>query len=257
MIFAGAWLARRLEAAEAANDADCISAQAGATSERIGSAWALFAGAGSPLTRALGAGLESGPVQETLDAIERFYVSRGARPALDVCPLAAPELLELMERRSYRAVEFNNVLVRGMAGHVPAAQDPHVLRTQDAERWARVVGEGYFDTAELSSAELAIGLDVFGAERSQCFLGRSDYGDDAAGAALSVHEGTAVLFADSTVNRFRRHGLQATLIRHRLNVAVALGCDLACAVTTPGSISQRNYERAGFQVAYTKILMRR
>jgi hypothetical protein len=40
-----------------------------------------------------------------------------------------------------------------------------------------------------------------------------------------------------------------------LNEALVESCDLAMASTQPGSVSQRNYERAGFQVVYTKVTM--
>jgi hypothetical protein len=65
----------------------------------------------------------------------------------------------------------------------------------------------------------------------------------------------ATLFADSTIAEFRRAGLHRELIAARLNDAAAQGCDLATSSTLPGSGSQRNYERLGFQVAYTKLTM--
>ncbi|HUV89752.1 MAG TPA: hypothetical protein VMY80_08870 [Anaerolineae bacterium] len=33
------------------------------------------------------------------------------------------------------------------------------------------------------------------------------------------------------------------------------GCDLALVLTSPGSDSQRNVERAGFRLAYTKAVL--
>ena len=36
---------------------------------------------------------------------------------------------------------------------------------------------------------------------------------------------------------------------------MAEGCDLATAATLPGSVSQRNYERHGFRVAYTRATL--
>jgi len=54
---------------------------------------------------------------------------------------------------------------------------------------------------------------------------------------------------------FRGGGLQSALIRERLRAAAGEGCDLATASTLAGSVSQRNYERAGFQVAYTKATL--
>ncbi len=45
------------------------------------------------------------------------------------------------------------------------------------------------------------------------------------------------------------------LIAARLIEALARGCDLATASTASGSASQRNYERMGFTVAYTKVTL--
>ena len=70
---------------------------------------------------------------------------------------------------------------------------------------------------------------------------------------MTVHQGLALLFSDSTVGPARRRGFHRDLISARLRDAVAQSCDFAAASVAPGSASQRNYERAGFQVAYTKI----
>ena len=43
--------------------------------------------------------------------------------------------------------------------------------------------------------------------------------------------------------------------RHRLNAAPAHGCDLAAATVFACSASQHNYERLGFQVADTKVVL--
>ena len=86
-------------------------------------------------------------------------------------------------------------------------------------------------------------------------LAATEAGEPAGGAALAIHGGLATLFADSTVARFRRHGIHRELIAARLNEALAQGCDTATASTLPGSASQRNYERAGFEVVYTKVTL--
>ena len=51
---------------------------------------------------------------------------------------------------------------------------------------------------------------------------------------------------------FRSH---RELIAARVNEALAQGCDLATASTLPGSGSQRNYERMGFEVVYTRVTL--
>jgi len=47
------------------------------------------------------------------------------------------------------------------------------------------------------------------------------------------------------------------LIACRLREATRAGCEYAVVSTHPGSGSQRNMERRGFRVAYTKVVMMR
>jgi len=88
-----------------------------------------------------------------------------------------------------------------------------------------------------------------------CYLAVTESGELAGGAAAAVYDGLATLFADSTIAHHRRSGLHRELIAARLNEALAQGCDLATASTAPGSSSQRNYERLGFEVVYTRITL--
>jgi hypothetical protein len=46
--------------------------------------------------------------------------------------------------------------------------------------------------------------------------------------------------------------VQKALLLVRLAVAAENGCDLAMVATQPGSGSQRNVERLGFRVVYTR-----
>jgi GNAT superfamily N-acetyltransferase len=56
---------------------------------------------------------------------------------------------------------------------------------------------------------------------------------------------------------FRQRGVQSALIARRLHEAAKAGCEYAVVSTNPGSGSQRNMERRGFRVAYTKLVMMR
>jgi GNAT superfamily N-acetyltransferase len=65
------------------------------------------------------------------------------------------------------------------------------------------------------------------------------------------------LFAGAaTVPELRRRGLQAALLEERMRYASDHGCDLAMMVAEAGSLSQRNAERQGFRVAYTRLKWR-
>jgi len=254
--FADLALARRLEAAEALNARFCTASPPGAAFLEIAGGCAIFVGADSPLTQAVGLGL-NGPVGEReVDALEAFFRTREANVSVDFCPLADPGLLEILSRRGYRASEFNNVLVKRTVGEVIVLA-PRVRRALAGEDdlWAHTVGRGYFDQGELTTAEMDVGRAIFAMPGALCYLAVPESGEPAGGGALAVRDGLATLFADSTIAAYRRRGLHRELISARLNEAIALGCDLAMASTLPGSTSQRNYERLGFEVAYTKVTL--
>jgi GNAT superfamily N-acetyltransferase len=68
--------------------------------------------------------------------------------------------------------------------------------------------------------------------------------------------GVALLAGASTVPEGRGKGAQHALLEARLRFAREHGCDLAVINTAPGSASQRNAERHGFRIAYTRIKWR-
>lgn len=256
MIFADLRLARRIEAAEAAIARGCAETQPGAVVAEYGGGMALYLGPESPLTHAVGMGL-NGPVREAeIDAVETFFRSRGARVSIELCPLADAALLTSLGERGYRPQEFNNVLVKSLA-EAEICLTPRVRRAREAEQdlWSHTVGEGFFEQPELTDEEMNVGRAIFRMPGALCYLGSLEDGSPAAGGALFMGNGLATLFADSTVLQFRRRGLHRELIVARLNETRAQGCDLAAATTAPGSTSQRNYERLGFRVAYTKITL--
>ena len=231
MVFADALLAQRIEAAEAANARGC--SPRGADVLELAGGCAIFAGADSPLTQAVGIGLNGAVSQAEVGALETFFRSRGARPT-----------------------EFNNVLVRRLA-RSEIVLTPRARRAVAGEDdpWSYTVGRGFFDQPELTTEEMDVGRAIFAMPGAMCYLGVAETGASAGGAAMAIRNGLATLFADSTIARFRCHGLHRELIAARLNEAIAQGCDMATASTLPGSVSQRNYERAGFEVAYTRVTL--
>ena len=56
-----------------------------------------------------------------------------------------------------------------------------------------------------------------------------------------------------TLAEYRGRGLQTALLRARMASAIEAGCEYAVVVTNGGSASQRNAERLGFRVAYSKV----
>jgi hypothetical protein len=54
---------------------------------------------------------------------------------------------------------------------------------------------------------------------------------------------------------FRRRGVQTALLRRRLADAYEAGCELALLTTSPGSKSQENGHRQGFELLYSRALL--
>ena len=120
MIFADALLARRLEAAEAANARGLERPARVAVLEARDGGCAVFAGADSPLVACRRDRTEwSRERGAKLTKSRRFSASRGAKATFDVCPLADPDFVAALSARGYRITEFNNVLVKRLAGTEP------------------------------------------------------------------------------------------------------------------------------------------
>jgi GNAT superfamily N-acetyltransferase len=254
MMFAGSILARRLEAAEAANARGC--APSGSMALEIAGGCAIFAGSDSPLTQAVGIGL-AGPVgEQEILRLEEFFRSRGAHVSVDLCPLADSGLAIALGERGYRVTEFNNVLVKRLAG-AQIEFTPRVRRAtaQEADLWSHTVGCGFFEQPELTTDEMNVGRAIFAMPGALCYLVTGGAGEPAGGGAMAIRDGLATLFADTTLASFRRQGLHRELIAARLSEAIAQGCDMATATAEAGSASQRNYERVGFEVVYTKVTL--
>jgi hypothetical protein len=74
---------------------------------------------------------------------------------------------------------------------------------------------------------------------------------------MILHNRLAALFSSSTRLPFRGRGIQNGLVVARLKAAASAGCTTASVLATPGSVSHRNLERAGFRVAYTRATLQR
>lgn len=249
-------LARRLEAAEAANGFAMAAGSPAAQAEPILGGCALFAGAGSPMTHALGIGMDPAG-DAAFDQLERFFHSRGSASLIDLCPLAHPSVIEQVTRRGYQVIEFNNLMLRRAEAVHPALPAGVAITRATPPRhseWGRLILRGFAEGAEPTPAMLAM-MDAMAPAAFELFAEID--GLPAAGAAMSVHNGVALLFGDATLPAARGRGLQQALIRHRLNLAAEAGCDWVMATVLPGSGSHRNYERAGFGLAYMRVNLRR
>lgn len=264
--FADLALARRLERAEGLANARSVEARARVSPE-VGAGWiavagalAMFDGPTSPITQTFGLGLFDAVTADDLGRIEAFFRDRGAPAHHEVSPIAGLPIVALLTERGYEPFEFTSVMYRPIEErHVAATWDPALsVRTigeVEGERWARTAAEGWGDVPGAGEFMLTMGRMAGQTADARLYLAEID-GQPIATAAMRMHEGVAVMAGASTVPSARGRGAQLALLERRLRDARADGCDIAMMGALPGSISQRNAERHGFRIAYTRIKWR-
>jgi len=261
--FADLSLARRLEDTEAHGNVLFVEARArafpdsGANWIEIAGTHAMFDGATSPVSQTFGLGMFHPVSADTLNTIERFFHERGAEVYHEVSPLADPSTFALLNERGYQPMEFTSVLFRPISRDItlPSAPNERIevrLRTDDEQNvWSDTALAGWGEFEEVREFMKDMGK-VHACSESLGFLATLDDQPIATGM-MSMHEGVALLAGASTIPEARRQGAQNALLENRLRYAAEQGCDIAMMATLPGSASQRNAERNGFRIAYTRI----
>ena len=258
--FADIDLARRLERTEAQGNVDFVEARAeafpdvGAQWIEVAGAFAMFDGVGSPLTQTFGLGVFEPVSSADLDRIEDFFQSKGADVFHEVCPLADNSVFTLFNERGYRPVEFSNVLYRPISTdlrlHESRGIKVRVIEQAETDLWAETARAGWSEFAEVAEFMRDMG-QAMARSRALSFIGELDQQPIATGA-LTIAGDVALLAGASTVPAARRQGAQLALLEERLRYAATQGCTIGMMVAAPGSGSQRNAERHGFRIAYTR-----
>ncbi|MCE3551788.1 GNAT family N-acetyltransferase [Pseudonocardia sp. RS11V-5] len=271
-LFCDTALAARVER----DEVDLISAAAQAAHRRRGDGRgfllpiardvASFADDGSPYNKVAGLGFAGIPHADELDAIERAFADRNAPAQIELAHLADPEIAALLTTRGYRLESFENVLGRTLDGHAGAPAPPgiEVRRSGDDEfeAWLSVVADSVArpdvqgvpwheefprETYELAERDAArAGVLRYAAFRDGTLAG---------GAGLRLTDGIAQFAGAATSPAHRRHGVQTALLTARLGDAAAAGCEIGVIVTQPGSKSQQNAQRRGFDLLYTRAVL--
>lgn len=264
-------LAARIERAEGAFIAACsraIESRHGvaAFQEPVAGGIASYAGPESPFNKVAGTGFDGLPSTTELSSIEERYDTVGAAVSFEISTLGDPEIFELLTARGYLLVSFEDVLVCELGDRRPRpAAGIEVRRAEDElETWMAIAVESAlrgdtagvpqhdtFPRSALETAEQA-GVDA----GAQAFMALLD-GQPAGSGGLHVVGEIAQLTGAGTLPEHRRRGVQTALVQARLADASAAGCSYAVVTTQPGSTSQANMRRAGFELGYTRAVLTR
>src|SRR6185503_3278575 len=146
----------------------------------------------------------------------------------------------------------------------PGTEVPEVVIAADAdlERWIEITLDAFaqpdagpLPTEEHPRDELAaVFRDISrmsGVTRYFAMIA----GAPVAAASVRFDSRLAQLTGAATLPTFRRRGLQTALTTRRLADAQRVGCDLAVVTTNPGSKSQQNAQRQGFELLYARAIL--
>jgi len=230
----------------------------GAAEEEICGGHMVFAGLGSPIGRATGVGLDRPFTATDLNQVEQFYRAHQAPSQVDLCPMHEAEVLEMFKERGYAIAELNNVLYRKLDAEekfpaAPPGCEIRRSRPEEAAAAGAIVENAFFPDG---APEVFRGLvaPFYQMERALAFVASVEGRLVACGTGLVIPEhGVFALCGAGTIAEFRGRGLQTALLRVRMAAAVGAGCEYAVVVTQGGTTSQRNAERLGFRVAYSKV----
>jgi ribosomal protein S18 acetylase RimI-like enzyme len=271
MPFATASLARRIERAESTLIAEFGGAAARQLGRdrvvirELGGGVAVAAGAGAPFSKVAGLGFD--PVADTdFELLERMYAERATAVRVEVSSLSTTGICAMLTRRGYVLEGFENVLGIGLPAVVPPGTAIAVAQVDGGEtaQWVDVLATAFahpdtFDGPALDEPVDRASLDavfeqiatVTGFRR---YIGRRD-GEVAGAAGMRISDGVAQLCGAATLPSHRRRGVQTSLLQQRLEDAAQAGCDIAVVTTQPGSVSQENVQRQGFEMLYTRAVL--
>lgn len=208
-------------------------------------------GAGMYVNRAIAIGLERAMTVDEFELLEAACAEAGLDAAIETSPATRPEVVAVARSRGY--VGGTSVLVhrRRLDDLDALTGDRSVVVESAADQLAvwqetSALGWGHADgpARRASDAFAAAAASVDG----EGFVVARDAGDGrpVGCATVTITDGIATLAAMATIPTERGRGVQSALIRHRLLLARAGGCDVATTTAVPGGPSDRNLRRHGF-----------
>jgi len=272
-IFCDPPMAARIDRAEARMCAEFAhlvgsrSPGARVTTMPLAGGLAVYAGPGAPMNKVIGVGLGDALDAGALAEVEAEWESRREAVRVELSTLDNGAAARMLTARGYRLLGFENVLGRRLAASDavdPGTDGPEIVTAADAdlERWIEITLDAFaqpdagpLPTEEHPRDELAaVFRDISrmsGVARYLAMLA----GEAAAAASVRFDGSLAQLTGAATLAPFRRRGLQTALTARRLADAQRAGCDLAVVTTSPGSKSQENAQRHGFELLYARAIL--
>jgi len=221
--------------------------------------WMVLAGAGMYINQAVVAGIDEALTTDDLDLLIERSAAVGVAPAIEVLPATLVESVRLIRARGFVRDQNADITILTrpvMAPVIDATVDLaiHPVESEaDLRLWQETSATGWAHTgseARKASDAFAAAAHALDNESMAVAFDQADRRPVGC-ATMTMCDGVAMFGGMSTVPAERRRGVQAALLRYRMNQARAMGCDLAMTTAASGGASQRNLERHGFAPGFT------
>lgn len=191
-----------------------------------------------------------------------WFSDRGVPPAVQLSSWAGRSTVDALTGAGFGPAWCRSVLALDLSGPAPGppdagatVDDVEVLVVDDDDRAAAASAVMSDDQDDPSTTAEFMAADR-GSRGTTQLLARVA-GQVVGCGSLTVVGTTAWLGAAGTLPRARGRGVQTALLRHRLHMARAAGCDLVGVTASVGSTSVRNLQRVGFGLVQEQWVLQR
>ena len=216
---------------------------------------ARFFGPESPMNEAGCLGIEAPVSDDDVERITAFFVERGTAARVMVSALSDLSLPQRLAAHGYVPIESQNVVL-GDVRELDGAFDPRIRVAPDARAWGEAGAEAYASGEPVEDGASIVG-EAIASVPSVIALEVLVDGRVAAIGATGTNATMGGLFFASTMPWARGRGLQLALLRHRIKLLQERGAVYVRGAAAVASPSERNFRRAGLEVAYTRTLWER
>lgn len=233
-----------------------IHAQLGFDSQilKVGSGTACYLGQESFLSQVIAWGFDSdiNSLHNELKLIEEFYINHNcASVNIELSPFCGNHLVQMLSKAGYRVCELSTISFLELDQYVEIEKDiiKYIERTKKADLayWAKQIATGF------DYPDAAWQFELYAKSQNVIPFHYLIGSEIAGGATIAVHGESCDLGVTSIILIYRGQGIQKLLLNARLIYAKQYGAKVAVVTTEPGSISDLNIQKLGFQPAYTRI----
>lgn len=202
----------------------------------------------------------SGEEIEYIDPILDFYNERGIPVRFEITPAhASPELFKNLSAKGYAQSGFHTALCGSLTDDfiMQSEASTFISIREFKQNEFDVFGDIYtkgFNMPSFLKEHVAHNNKILHNNEYWTFYIASFKGEPAGIGVLFQYNGVGTLAASATITELRNKGIHRALILKRLQQAKHFDCNIIAGQAAFGSVSQKNMERAGMKIAYTKAI---